>query len=283
VRAADRLNGAVGWPEGGTALPAADPTAAEEAQLQRWLSEWAPATGPSDAESASLRRAGLFASVGLERTAGGELDALVEASSNPRTILAAGKTALAQRLWHSAARAGVKLGRLGPAGTGAESPRAVRRLAYPPAYSELVAGEAARRGIGPLLLLSLMRQESLFDRFARSMADARGLTQVMPSTGAGIALARGQASFSADDLYDPSLSVTFGASYVADQIKYADGNVFRAVAAYNAGGGAAARWAPGSSDPDVFVEAIAYAETREYVKSIYQYHATYRTLTLTSG
>ena len=46
--------------------------------------------------------------------------------------------------------------------------------------------------------------------------------------------------------------------------------------------GAAARWAPGSSDPDVFVESIGYAETREYVKSIYQYHATYRALTLTS-
>src|SRR5207248_10995489 len=133
-------------------------------------------------EAMALRRAGLFASVGLERTASGELDGLVEASSNPRTILAAGKVALQHRLWHSAARAGVKLGRLGPAGSGAESPRAVRRLAYPAAYGELVAGEAGRRGVGPLLLLSLMRQESLFDRFAHSIADARGLIQVMPST-----------------------------------------------------------------------------------------------------
>ena len=65
---------------------------------------------------------------------------------------------------------------------------------------------------------------------------------------------------------------------MADQLKYFGGDVFRAVAAYNAGGGAAARWAPGSSDPDLFVESIAYAETREYVKSIYQYHAAYRSL-----
>ena len=61
-------------------------------------------------------------------------------------------------------------------------------------------------------------------------------------------------------------------------IEYFRGDVFRAVAAYNAGGGAASRWAPDTADPDVFVEAIAYAETREYVKSIYQYHATYRSL-----
>jgi soluble lytic murein transglycosylase len=157
---------------------------------------------------------------------------------------------------------------------------AVRRLAYPAGYPELVAAESARRDVGPLLLLSLMRQESIFDRFARSSADARGLTQVMPATGAGLAKAFGRSSFSADDLFDPSLSIAFGAKYVADQIAYFKGDVFRAVAAYNAGGGAAARWAPDATDPDIFVESIEYAETRAYVQHIYHYHAIYRGLVI---
>jgi soluble lytic murein transglycosylase len=232
----------------------------------------------SDGDGSALRRATLFASVGLEQTASSELDRLVGQTDNPRVVLAAGKLAYGSRLWSSSARAGVRLGGMAPERSSVDAPPGVRRLSYPAAYPEQVAGETARANVGPLLLLSLMRQESFFDRFAVSVADARGLTQVIPSTGAELAKAFGRAEFSPDELFDPNLAVAFGARYLSVQIKAFDGDVFRAVAAYNAGGGAAARWARGTPDPDIFVESIPYAETRAYVKSIYQYHAAYRGL-----
>ena len=61
------------------------------------------------------------------------------------------------------------------------------------------------------------------------------------------------------------------------------GDVFRAVAAYNAGPEAVANWAPGSDDADIFVEAIDFRETREYVKLIYEYQSIYRGVLAASG
>jgi soluble lytic murein transglycosylase-like protein/TolA-binding protein len=278
VRAADRLNGIVGWPDGGTALPAA-PTPNDDAEVQRWLASWAgPPRPPAAADQTALGRADLFATLGLEQTATAELNRLAQSSEDPRVVYAAGKLAYARGLWTSAARAGARLGAMSPARGSVDAPAGVRRLSYPSAYPDRVAAETSRSSVGPLLLLSLMRQESFFDRFALSVADARGLTQVIPSTGAQLAKAFERAEFKPDDLYDANLAVAFGARYLHDQLKGFDGDVFRAVAAYNAGGGAAARWARGTADPDIFVESIEYAETREYVKSIYQYHAAYRGL-----
>jgi soluble lytic murein transglycosylase-like protein len=278
VRAADRLNGYVGWPDGGQALPGA-PGAAEDAEVERWMLGWAgPARPPSDAEAASLVRASLFAGLGLPRTASAELDTLIQNSDNPRVVYRAGQIAAQNALWEAAVRAGVRIGGMAPSGTSVDAPRGVRRLSYPTAFRDAVQTGTSSGQLGPLLLLSLMRQESRFDPYAVSVADARGLTQVIPSTGAEIAKVLGRVDFAPDQLYDPNLSVVFGAQYLADQIKQFDGDIFRAVAAYNAGGGAVARWAPGWADPDVFVESIPYAETRAYVKSIYEYHAVYRSL-----
>jgi soluble lytic murein transglycosylase-like protein/TolA-binding protein len=278
VRAADRIAGEAGWPSGGAQLPAGRSLPEEDAEALRWLDTWAGKSGPTAAESASIGRAAKFARIGLERTAGAELDTLIESSPNARTVYEAGKRAQEHGLWLSLVRAGSRLGRMSPGKVALDAPRAVRRMAYPTGYADLVGAESARRDLGPLLMLSLIRQESLFDRYARSIADARGLTQVMPSTGAEIARSIGRGSFAAEELYDPSTSVGYGARYLRGQLTGFQGDVFRAVAAYNAGGGAANRWARGIDDPDVYVESIGYAETREYVKSIYIHHAAYRSL-----
>lgn len=278
ARAADRLKGAVAWPDGGVALPPAA-TPAEELEVERWIASWAGwARAPVPGDATALTRADLFSSVGLEQTATAELNRLIQTTEDPRVVYQAGKLAYARRLWTSATRAGARLGAMSPATVSVDAPVGVRRLSYPPAYGAQVAYESGQNNVGPLLLLSLMRQESFFDRFALSVAEARGLTQVIPPTGAHLAKSLGRATFRPDDLYDPDLAIAFGARYLRDQLTYFDGDVFRAVAAYNAGGGAAARWARGTADPDLFVESIGYAETREYVKSIYQYHAAYRAL-----
>ena len=278
IRASDRLSGVAGWPSGGTALPSGQTSPDEDAEALRWLDKWAGNAAPDPADRAALDRAAMFMKIGLERTAGAELDGLIETTSNPRVVYQAGRWAADHDLWLSACRAGNRLARLSPEKAAIDLPRAVRRLAYPTAYGALVSAESQRRELGPLLLLSLMRQESLFDRYARSVSDARGLTQVLPSTGAGLARAAGRPGFTADDLFDPDTSVDLGARFLASQLKGFGGDVFRAIAAYNAGGNGANRWARGVDDPDVYVESIGFGETRTYVKAIYTHHAAYRSL-----
>src|SRR3970282_1190410 len=56
-------------------------------------------------------------------------------------------------------------------------------IRFGPYYRELVVEEANRVYLHPLLLLSVIRQESFFEGFVASGADARGLMQVMPATG----------------------------------------------------------------------------------------------------
>jgi soluble lytic murein transglycosylase len=278
ARATDRLAGAFEWPGGGPVLPPAAPSAEERAEAETWLAGWTPATPPSAEETRALMRAGLFAGLGLERTAGSELDGLVERAADPWSVYRTGEKAADLGLWPSAVRAGLRLGRMAPERSSLDAPRAVRRLAYPAGYRELVTAATSRYGVGPLLLAALIRQESQFDRHARSTAGARGLTQVMPSTGAEIARTSGYGGFSPEHLEDADVGIDFGARFLAGQLVGFEGDVFRAVAAYNAGAAATSRWAPWSDDPDVFVESIEYAETRAYVKAVYLHHAAYRGL-----
>jgi len=159
-------------------------------------------------------------------------------------------------------------------------PRAVRGLLYPAAYGDLVAAQAARWKVDPYLLLALIRQESSFNPRAESGASARGLTQVVPSTGRGIARAVGRGSFDADDLFKPAVSIEFGAYYLSQALAQFQGAIYPALAGYNAGPGTAAAWLRnlGAFDPDLYAEQIPYAETSTYVRRVYENYRLYRDL-----
>jgi soluble lytic murein transglycosylase len=92
--------------------------------------------------------------------------------------------------------------------------------------------------------------------------------QLLPTTAEHWAPAAGLSPASLD-LYDPSVSVRIGTSYLKGLFGMFNGNPFKAVAAYNGGEHAVAGWAakyPG--DDDQWVENIGYRETREYVKKV---------------
>ena len=108
---------------------------------------------------------------------------------------------------------------------------------------------ATRHGIDPALLRGLVRQESGFDPRARSAAGAMGLTQLMPATAASLGVT---------DPYDPAQSLDGGAAYLRSMLDRFGGDPAKALAAYNAGPGAVARF--GGVPP--------YAETQHYVQSI---------------
>lgn len=158
-------------------------------------------------------------------------------------------------------------------------PLLLQKLIYPLDYQGIILEEARHNDLDPLLLLSLIKQESSFRQSVDSGAGARGLTQVMPSTGAAIASNLGKLSYSADDLYNPYTSIEFGAYYLASRLRDYNGNPLEALAAYNGGEGNVNRWAaahPPSRNLDDFVENIDFVETRNYVKIVYTNYALYR-------
>ena len=153
-------------------------------------------------------------------------------------------------------------------------------IRFAPYFGELILPQALDRGLDSLFLLSVVRQESLFEGFAISYADARGLMQIIPSTGQEIFNELGwPPGYTEDDLYRPVVSVRMGVHYLATQRDRFNSDLYASLAAYNAGPGAAMIWkelAP--EDPDLFLEVIRYGQTRDYIRTIYWAYNNYCTL-----
>ncbi len=165
--------------------------------------------------------------------------------------------------WFAAIELAVRLEK-----TGSLDSSATERLRYPRAYWDMIAQAANDDALDPYLVLALVRQESLFNPQARSVSDARGLMQLMPATADRIGPSAGfqQASL---NLYDPSLSVRVGTTYLKNLFEMFGGDPFKAVAAYNAGEHAVQQWnAKYPGDDDQWVENIGFHETRDYVKRV---------------
>ena len=130
----------------------------------------------------------------------------------------------------------------------------------------------------PLFLLSLMRQESLFEGFAESGAGARGLMQIMPATGQEVASSMSwPADFTTEDLYRPEISIRLGARYLSRQRTYFENDMYATLAAYNGGPGNTIYWKQlAGDDPDLLLEVIRAEETRLYITQIYEFFNIYR-------
>ena len=113
-----------------------------------------------------------------------------------------------------------------------------------------IVESAARNGVDPLLLYSIMHRESSFKRMAVSPKGARGLMQLMPGTAA---------RFGVSNIFDPRQNIEGGARYVRFLLDTFDGDVRLALAGYNAGEGAVMKY--GNRVPP-------YSETQEYVRRI---------------
>lgn len=166
---------------------------------------------------------------------------------------------------------------LAAAGRSGQLPASLERAFYPLPFADLVDASARRFDIDPLLLYALIRQESRYDPWAVSSAQARGLTQVIPSTARDIAARLGYSDFDPDRLFQPAVSIEFGAYYLSAQLGRFN-NLWLALAAYNGGPGNAQRWRDqfGVDDPDLFVELIPLRETQAYVRLVYGFYGAYR-------
>ncbi|MCS7055710.1 MAG: transglycosylase SLT domain-containing protein [Thermoflexales bacterium] len=183
-------------------------------------------------------------------------------------------------LYRSSIGAADTLMRLSPAKTPSALPAFIARLLYPTYYGDLVRQHAQEFGLDPLLLFSLIRQESLFEPFAVSSAAANGLMQVIPSTGREIYNdLNWPPNYTTADLQKPYVSVRFGSYYLAKQRRFFDGDLYAALAAYNGGPGNALRWRERSGgDADVFFMAITFDETQRYIRALAANYAIYHRL-----
>lgn len=175
---------------------------------------------------------------------------------------------------HQAVRIAKKASRLGTP---------IPRLAYP--TKVLPAAKGAGRKVEKALIYGITRQESEFNKNARSHAGARGLMQILPGT-AKILARKHKVRYSRANLTrKPAYNVRLGSAFLGDLIKKFNGSYIMAIAGYNAGPGRIPQWIErlgnpktGEVDPVDWIEGIPFNETRNYVKRVMENVQVYRTL-----
>ena len=149
-------------------------------------------------------------------------------------------------------------------------------LRFPLHHGVTIRREAAKNAIDPAWVAAEIRAESVFNPKARSGANAMGLMQVLPSTGAATAKSLGLPWGGANSLYDSDTNIMLGTAYLR-QMENKYGTPYVAIAAYNAGPAPTARWQSQrpNYDPDFWIETISYKETREYVARVLAFSVIY--------
>ena len=159
----------------------------------------------------------------------------------------------------------------------AYAPSPLLKALYPLNYEQEIAASSARHDVDPFLVAAVCSTESGWDASAVSAKGAVGLMQVMPETARDMAsrgLVDGEA-YSSDNLADPATNIEYGAAYLAYLLDYFDGNVDRAIAAYNGGMGNVEDW---SLEGGTLHNAITYPETQAYLVRVNSARVRYQDL-----
>jgi soluble lytic murein transglycosylase len=147
--------------------------------------------------------------------------------------------------------------------------RSLLEVLYPRPYLNELIVTLKKEKVDPIVVLSLIRQESVFNPQARSPVGARGLMQLMPATAK-----RMQKSVKETQLVNPKLNIELGTKYFNGLMKRYDGNLVYVLSAYNAGESRVERWKNIYFDTDATIlkniEVIPFLETRNYVKLIFR-------------
>ncbi|EAX48664.1 Lytic transglycosylase, catalytic [Thermosinus carboxydivorans Nor1] len=119
--------------------------------------------------------------------------------------------------------------------------------------ANMVHAAARRHGVDPQLALAIAQAESGLSPLAVSDAGAVGVMQLMPETANQLGVR---------NIYDPWDNIDGGVRYLKSMLNMFNGDVIKAVAAYNAGPAAVARY-----------DGIPpYAETKGYVARVMSFY-----------
>ena len=113
---------------------------------------------------------------------------------------------------------------------------------------DAIVSAAAKHGLPADLLFAVAQAESDFDQSSVSSTGAKGIMQLMPDTAAALGV----------DADDMAQNIDGGAKYLRQQLDTFDGDVAKALAAYNAGPGAVEK----------YKGVPPYEETQNYVAKI---------------
>jgi soluble lytic murein transglycosylase-like protein len=117
-------------------------------------------------------------------------------------------------------------------------------------FEPLIQEHATRQSLRPELVRAVIQVESGFNPRALSPKGAMGLMQLMPATARSLGV---------NNPWDPGQNIRGGTDYLRQLLDEYDGNEELALAAYNAGSGAVAKY--GRRVPP-------YRETRDYVRKV---------------
>ncbi|MHC5861277.1 lytic transglycosylase domain-containing protein [Nostoc sp.] len=141
---------------------------------------------------------------------------------------------------------------------------------YPFPYLREIEKWSTERKLNPLLVTALIRQESRFEPKIKSVANATGLMQLLPSTAQWIA-PQIKVDFKTINLENPNDNIMLGTWYLDHTHQQYNNNSLLAIASYNAGPGNVSKWLQTltTKDPDEFVEEIPFDETKNYVRQVF--------------
>ena len=157
----------------------------------------------------------------------------------------------------------------------------IEKSAHPDEYLSYVRKYAYEYNIPESVIFAVIKVESNFDTEAESVAGARGLMQMMPSTFEWLTSEEhlGE-NLHKNKLFDPEISIRYGTYYLNYLYAKFDRNLNTALAAYNAGEGNVAKWLddPDYSDGKGNLTYIPFKETRNYVTKVNNEIDTYKKL-----
>ncbi len=150
-------------------------------------------------------------------------------------------------------------------------------LRFPLHHERHLREQAKINSLDPSWVAGETRAESIFMPGARSAADARGLMQILPGTGAQVSARLGIPWRGGDSLFEPETNITLGTAYLRQMLDRYNGFPYMAIAAYNAGPAPISRWkdARPTLEPDFWIETIPYKETRDYVSRVLAFSVVY--------
>ncbi len=154
------------------------------------------------------------------------------------------------------------------------------RFAFPIPYRTDLERYSKQNGLDPFLMAALIRQESEFNPKVISRANARGLTQILPSTGRELSRRLKVKPYSTAQLFQPALNLQLGTLYLKSMSDTLGGRQEVALAAYNAGLTRARDWLSWGDfrEPAEFIETVPFTETRNYIQTVLRNADVYRRL-----
>jgi membrane-bound lytic murein transglycosylase MltF len=125
-------------------------------------------------------------------------------------------------------------------------------------FDQYISRASNKHNIDPALIRAVIKAESNFNHRAVSPVGAQGLMQLMPATASQLQV---------DDAFHPEKNINGGVRYLSYLLKLYRGNLTLALAAYNAGEGAVAKY---------HNQVPPYRETKNYVKRVLSFYDSFR-------